>query len=44
MITGTLVSVSRLSHVMIENATSPERQNTSPCAKLISCRIPYTSV
>ena len=25
-------------------ATSPERANTSPCAKLISWRMPYTSV
>ena len=40
MITGTLVSVSRPSHVMIENATSPDSMKTSPCAKLMSCRIP----
>ena len=25
-------------------ATRPDSANTSPCAKLISCRMPYTSV
>ena len=41
MITGTLESVSRPSTETISVlATSPESANTSPWAKLISCRIP----
>ena len=41
MITSTLVSASRPStETIIVLATSPESAKTSPCAKLISCRIP----
>ena len=41
MITGTDESLSRPSTETISVlATRPESANTSPCAKLISCRIP----
>jgi hypothetical protein len=39
--TATASSAERLStSIMIELATRPESANTSPCAKLISCRMP----
>jgi hypothetical protein len=41
MIAPTLASVSRPSQLTITvEATSPESANTSPWAKLMSCRIP----